>query len=183
MTERLQSIVPRGPHGGVRLLRPGQAVSDDELIGAWQSLRRTVGAVDVRLAAAPAGSAQPRSALAHETLAKLAAAPNRMLPMSEIATAVGVSSGALTRLIDRLVKEGLVYREYSTTDRRVVFAVLTDEGVAAERRSTTAYVRELRHDLQGLDPDDLDVLATVCRKIQDTLAHRSQAPARVVNSD
>ena len=183
MNERLQSIAPRGPHGGMRLRRAGQVVSDDQLIDTWQLFRRTVGAVDGRLAAAPAAVDQLHSALTYETLAKLAASPNRMLPMHEIAAGVGASSATVTRMIDRLVKDGLVCREYSTRDRRVVYAVLTDKGVASERRSTAAYVRELRRDLESVGANNLAALTTICRQIQLAVADGRPTTLPGVDSD
>lgn len=47
---------------------------------------------------------------------------------------LGIDAGAMTRSLDRLEAKGLVQRERSTTDRRVVHLALTDAGrtVAAQ---------------------------------------------------
>lgn len=43
---------------------------------------------------------------------------------------LGIDAGAMTRSLDRLEAKGLVQRERSTTDRRVVHLALTDAGRA-----------------------------------------------------
>lgn len=53
------------------------------------------------------------------------------IPAGEIADAVGLTSGAITGLIDRLERAGLACRERSREDRRKVIVRLT---AAVERR-------------------------------------------------
>ena len=68
--------------------------------------------------------------LAHyEVLLYLDAAPCGKLTMSELAQSVLLSQSGVTRLVDRLVRSGLVVREGCSEDRRVMYARLTDEGL------------------------------------------------------
>ena len=50
--------------------------------------------------------------------------------VTELATAVGVDVGAMTRMLERLETKGLVERHRSPDDRRVVEVNLLDAGVA-----------------------------------------------------
>ena len=49
----------------------------------------------------------------------------------ELAAASGLSSGALTALLDRMERAGYVRRTHDTVDRRRVFVEMTDEARAA----------------------------------------------------
>src|SRR5262245_36586087 len=67
--------------------------------------------------------------LAHyEVLLHLDSAPESRRTMSELAQMVLLSQSGVTRLVDRLVRSGLVVREGCVEDRRVMYARLTDEG-------------------------------------------------------
>src|SRR5690349_14775669 len=58
----------------------------------------------------------------YDVLLHLGRAPDRKLRMSEVAGAILYSSGAATKLLDSLVRAGLVVRESSPDDRRTVWA-------------------------------------------------------------
>jgi len=74
-------------------------------------------------------------------------------PMSqtELANAVGVEGATMVTMLDRLVRDGLVGRQPSTTDRRIKLVSLTQAGLALYgkvRVEADAYRREL---LAGID--------------------------------
>jgi DNA-binding MarR family transcriptional regulator len=58
--------------------------------------------------------------------------------LNELAGAVGVDNGALSRMVERLSRKGLVLREADPADRRAVRLRLTDEG----RRLVPVLARE-----------------------------------------
>jgi DNA-binding MarR family transcriptional regulator len=97
---------------------------------------------------------------AYEVLAHLSEAPGRRLRMSELATFAVLTPSGLTRLVDKLVRDGLVERERCSGDARVVYAVVTPEGV---RRLKAAYPTHLRgvraHLVDRLDRGQLDAIA------------------------
>ena len=64
-----------------------------------------------------------------EVLLRLLRTPGRQLPMTQLAHDVALSSGGFTKLADRMVRADLIERQVSVEDRRVVFAVLTEQGV------------------------------------------------------
>jgi DNA-binding MarR family transcriptional regulator len=67
----------------------------------------------------------------YEVLLRLATAPDKRLKRVELAASVVLTPSGITRLLDGLEAAGLVERAACATDRRVTYAVLTDEG---ERR-------------------------------------------------
>ena len=64
----------------------------------------------------------------YDVLLQLAEAPDNRLRMSELAEAVLLSRSGLTRLVDRLQKDGLVLRQPDPEDARGMFTVLTGKG-------------------------------------------------------
>lgn len=64
----------------------------------------------------------------YEVLLRLAQAPEQRLKRVELASSVVLSPSGITRLLDGLEAAGLVERGACTGDRRVVYAVLTEEG-------------------------------------------------------
>ena len=58
------------------------------------------------------------------------------LTAGEIAVQTGITSGAVTAMLDRLEREDLVQRRPDTTDRRRVLVQLTDKAGSSQPRST-----------------------------------------------
>ena len=101
------------------------------------------------------------------------------LRMTDLADAVMLSSGGLTRLVGRLEERGLLRREPDPSDGRGYLASLTDAGrrrLAEARTTHDAVIRELL----GVKLKETD-LATVERVLRRTLpeGHRLQPAARV----
>ena len=66
------------------------------------------------------------SAREFDVLINLDNAPAARLRMTELANAVMLSSGGLTRLVGRLEERGFVQRDQDTVDARAFHAKLTD---------------------------------------------------------
>src|ERR1700744_4775356 len=94
---------------------------------AWRSLAMTHAAVSGRLQDALAQAELPPLAW-FEMLAALAAVDGQAMKMGELAEALVITRGGLTKLVDRLVKAGLVERTFCDTDRRVSYATLLPAG-------------------------------------------------------
>src|SRR5260370_1435100 len=60
-----------------------------------------------------------------DVLIQLGVAPDRRLRMTDLSERVRLSRSGLTRLVDRLVQEGLVKRARCASDRRGTFSTLT----------------------------------------------------------
>ncbi len=80
----------------------------------------------------------------YEVLLTLESAPSRRLRMTELASSVLLSQSGLTRLVDRLVRNGLVERERCTDDRRGFFAQLTDAGQARLEEARVTHLQGVR---------------------------------------
>jgi DNA-binding MarR family transcriptional regulator len=94
---------------------------------AWRSLAQTHAAVSGRLQDALAGADLPPLQW-FEMLAALAAVDGHRMKMGELADALVITRGGLTKLVDRLVKAGLIERTFCDTDRRVSYASLLPAG-------------------------------------------------------
>jgi DNA-binding MarR family transcriptional regulator len=94
---------------------------------AWRSLARTHAAVSGRMQEALAAAELPPLAW-FEMLAAIAAADSERMKMGDLADALVITRGGLTKLVDRLVKAGLIERTFCETDRRVSYATLLPAG-------------------------------------------------------
>jgi len=94
---------------------------------AWRSLAQTHAAVSGRLQDALAQAELPPLAW-FEMLAAIAASEQERMKMGELAEALVITRGGLTKLVDRLVKAGLIERTFCDTDRRVSYATLLPAG-------------------------------------------------------
>jgi DNA-binding MarR family transcriptional regulator len=63
-----------------------------------------------------------------EVLARLVEADEHKFRAQDLADAVHLSQSALSRLVDRLAKHGLVERCHCDLDRRGIYVLLTDAG-------------------------------------------------------
>lgn len=63
-----------------------------------------------------------------ELLLRLARSPDQQLTMGEVAEQLAITSGGVTRLVDRVIDAGYVERKPSPTDRRVQWVRLTITG-------------------------------------------------------
>lgn len=73
----------------------------------------------------------------------------------------------ITRLLDRLVEKGLVTRQRSDRDRRVVISTLTREGRNLLRTIDTPLENQVAGNFHGFSAKDLDHLATLLDRILD----------------
>jgi MarR family transcriptional regulator, 2-MHQ and catechol-resistance regulon repressor len=84
-----------------------------------------------------------------EVLIKLLDAPDRRLTMSRLAAGIAMTSGGLTKLIDRLEQAGFAERQSDRSDRRIVHAALTPTGVLAASSAVDSYSRGLQAVMTG----------------------------------
>ena len=98
----------------------------------------------------------------YEVLMYLGDAPAGKLRMGELADRLLLSRSGITRLVDRLVRQGLIERERCEDDGRGYFARLTPLGretLAATRPAHLAGVR--RRYLDRLEPAQIDALGAI----------------------
>ena len=80
----------------------------------------------------------------YEILVALSEAPERRVRMSELADAVHQSRSRLTHTVSRMENAGLVDRSSCPTDRRGVWAHLTDEGFRLLEVAAPTHVEAVR---------------------------------------
>jgi len=144
-----------------------QITHHDPRLTAWRTFLRAHASV-VRELERELQSEQHLALTDYDVLVQLAAAGDRRLRMSELADALLLSRSGATRLIDRLVTDGLVERVTCESDRRGQWASLTDAGHQRLRRASPTHLRGVaEHFLDRLPPDDL---ATMERMLDRVLA-------------
>lgn len=90
--------------------------------------------------------------------------------VSRLARIEQVSPPAVTKMVDALVAAGLVRRERSTTDRRVVLVAATPAGRRLIERGRAARVQAVAELLDGTSAADLAALRRAAEVIARALA-------------
>jgi DNA-binding MarR family transcriptional regulator len=92
------------------------------------------------------------------------------LSLSELSERVRAQNSTVTGIIDRMEREGLVVRERSTEDRRVVHIRLTDSGARIAREIAVEPMEIFRSALENLSAgemrDLLKILTKIARRVQ-----------------
>lgn len=130
---------------------------DDRLITTFGRLVEAYNQLERHLGAAM----QTEAGLPHvwfEVLVRLARSEGGQMTMSALAEEVALTTGGITRLIDRIEAAGYVERRPCPTDRRVAYAAITPEGRDVLERAATAHGRNLREIFNGFDDADLSAL-------------------------
>jgi DNA-binding MarR family transcriptional regulator len=121
--------------------------SDLEL-GAWRALLRAHAGV-ARQLESDLVAGHGLSLADFDVLDRLRAAPGGRLRMSELAAAVLLSRSGLTRLVDRLQREGLVCRQSCTSDARGTYTVVTETGLRRLRGASRTHLTAVRIQVGG----------------------------------
>jgi DNA-binding MarR family transcriptional regulator len=131
----------------------------------WRMLQRAQVQITRRLEAELLG-AHDLAPAAYDVLLQLSEAPGGRLRMNDLAERVLLSRSGLTRLIDRLQREGLVSREACASDARGLYAVLTVAGEQRLTEATPTYLRAIRRRfLDLLDEEELRRCAAMLTKL------------------
>jgi DNA-binding MarR family transcriptional regulator len=138
---------------------------DDEELAAWRGMLRAHAALTRELDAQLAREHKlPLSS--YEVLLFLADAPEGRMRMAELAESVLLSRSGLTRLVDRLEREGLLKRKPCESDARGYFAEITPKGrrlFDAARRTHLDGVRSLF--LSRFSRDELRAMGALWEKL------------------
>jgi DNA-binding MarR family transcriptional regulator len=145
--------------------RPASESPGDERLAAWGTFLRAHARVTREL---------ERELQAHEELSladydvlyQLAAAEGRRLRMSELAAALLLSRSGATRLVDRLEADGLVHRASCVTDRRGLWAHLTERGMSRLREASPTHLRGVcEHFIDRIPARELEQLRRTLERI------------------
>jgi DNA-binding MarR family transcriptional regulator len=92
-------------------------------------------------------------------------ASGKCLLAAELAREYGIDASAVTRLVDRLEKRGLLTRVRSSEDRRVVRLALTAEGHAIAARMPALFTSVTDKLLSGFTPEETGFLKSLLRRV------------------
>jgi DNA-binding MarR family transcriptional regulator len=143
---------------------PAVQLSATEL-GAWRGMLRVHSAL-VKQLDAELSNAHRLPLSSYEVLLNLEAAPGQKRRMAELADSVLLSRSGMTRLVDRLEKDGLLRRDTCTDDGRGAYAVLTEKGAAALAEARHTHLDGVREKfLKQFDEGELRVLAEYWERV------------------
>lgn len=94
------------------------------------------------------------------------------LTMSQLSQKLMVSNGNVTGVVDRLERDGLVRRRASSTDRRVQYIELTEQGISLFRDIASEHETWIENLLGDLSPNEIKALITGLGKAKDSIAAR-----------
>jgi DNA-binding MarR family transcriptional regulator len=115
---------------------------DDETLSAWRALLNAHARITARIEGALTEAGLPPLSW-YDVLWPLHRAPGRRLRVGALAEQVTLSRTGLTRLLDRVERDGLVRREPAPEDRRGAYVVITAAGSAVLRKMWPVYERAL----------------------------------------
>jgi DNA-binding MarR family transcriptional regulator len=121
---------------------PPQAFTDAEA-AAWVGFLRSHATL-VRELDASLTEAHGLPLSSYEVLLRLSREPDGQQRMSDLAESVWLSRSGITRLIDRLERDGLVERRACSEDARGSYAVITDEGMRRLNAARATHVADVR---------------------------------------
>jgi MarR family 2-MHQ and catechol resistance regulon transcriptional repressor len=90
-----------------------------------------------------------------EVLLRISRADGGQISMGTLAQQVALTTGGITRLLDRMIAAELVERVPCPTDRRMYFAALTEKGRAKLDEAAKVHAANLRQAFAGFTPGDL----------------------------
>jgi DNA-binding MarR family transcriptional regulator len=94
------------------------------------------------------------------------------LSLSSLSERIRAQNSTVTGIIDRMEREGLVRRERSTTDRRMVFIRLTDKGRELAQGIAVEPLEIFRNALASLPERDVGELLRILMKLQKSVLSR-----------
>ena len=153
--------------------------SDLSALGAWRAFIQTHARLTHRLDE-ELQAAHSLSLAEYDALVQLVGAPDRRLRMSVLAERVLLSRSGITRLVDRLVADGMVERSSCPTDARGSMATITPLGVSRLRAASRTHLDGVRRYFLDVIPEaDQAVLEQALGRVTDGLGCNSAAATAV----
>ena len=145
--------------------RVDTAVADRAVEDAWGALLRVHAAL-VPILDRELQAAHRLSLAWYDVLLELNSAPDRRLTMGQLGSVAAVSRTRVSRVVDELVRAGLVDRAPNPDDGRSAIAALTPAGRATLRRAAPTYVAAVHREFADhLTAREAEVMAGALRKV------------------
>jgi DNA-binding MarR family transcriptional regulator len=138
---------------------------DDALITTFGRLVEVQARLERRLG----GDLEARVGLPHawfEVLVRLSRSDEGQLTMGSLAQQVTLTTGGVTRLVDRMEAAGLVERLPCRSDRRVSYAAITDAGRAKLEEAAELHAGNLRAVFEGFSATELATFDTLLDRLR-----------------
>jgi MarR family transcriptional regulator, 2-MHQ and catechol-resistance regulon repressor len=134
----------------------GSAAVDHQLVTTFGRLVEAYSALERQLGAElERGCGIPHTWF--EVMLRIARSPGG-LTLGALADQIALTSGGVTRLLDRMTAAGLVERVPSPTDRRISFAALTEAGRRKLEQAAEVHVRNLERVFASYTGDEVQTL-------------------------
>jgi len=102
----------------------------------------------------------------YEVLAHLRRAPNAMLRFQDLARIEGITASGASRRLNQMIKAGLIDRHSCPTDRRGVYAHLTEKGKTAYEKAHAIFLRSLDRNLGALlEPGEAEAVSAALARL------------------
>ncbi|WCN81583.1 MarR family winged helix-turn-helix transcriptional regulator [Micromonospora sp. LH3U1] len=119
------------------------------------------------------------SAVEFEVITRLARSPGNQLRMTDLAAQTSLSTSGVTRVVDRMERDGLLTRRACPSDRRSSYAVVTAAGMDRLNETLPGHLQMIEQWFTGqLDSEALAALLDGLRRVRDA-AH----PCATAGSD
>lgn len=110
------------------------------------------------------------SSVEFEVLTRLARSPGNQLRMTDLAAQTSLSTSGVTRVVDRMERDGLLTRRACPSDRRSSYAVVTAAGLQRLDETLPGHLRIIEQWFTGqLEPEALDALLDGLRRVRDAV--------------
>ena len=140
-------------------------MTDDPGLAAWRAMLQAHSAA-LRAIDAELARAATIPLTWYDVLLELRGADDGRLQMQELGRRVVLSRTRVSRLVDEMTGPGLVGKVRDEDDRRVVWATITADGVAALRKTAPLYLRGIEtHFSAHLTATEKEVVATALTKV------------------
>lgn len=117
-----------------------------------------------------------------EVLIRLARSSEHKLRMTDLAGQVALTTSGITRVVDRLEREGMVHRQACPNDRRGLWAVATPAALDRLTEALPGHLALLDREFTGrFSPGEQELMTTRLREIRDRV-NPSAAPAPAVSA-
>jgi DNA-binding MarR family transcriptional regulator len=146
-------------------LPPTHAELSAAELGAWRGMLRVHTAL-LRALDTELDAAHGLPLTSYDVLIYLQHAPQKRLRMAELADSVLLSRSGVTRLVDRLEREGLLVRDACDDDGRGLYAVLTRKGEELLERARPTHLAGVRERfLRHFSEDELEQMAAYWERV------------------
>lgn len=113
----------------------------------------------------------------YEVLLRLARATDRRMRRVDLAEQILLTASGITRLLDGLERSGFVERGSCDSDRRVVYAVLTETGLQKVRDASRSHVDQIdAFFAERFDQAEIDGISALLERFGDGTSDESCDP-------